>query len=118
MSPCRDSDVLHVVIPRGDTLRTCCNSERRYDTLHTARGTDETGIEGSERRDDVYYYNCQRLKLEGETENMCVRTKKRGSMNAVVLMATPCPFFVFFAMRERFFLFPKRRAVWRQFGGY
>ena len=70
MSPCRDSDVLHVVIPRGDTLRTCCNSERRYDTLHTARGTDETGIEGSERRDDVYYYNCQRLKLEGETENM------------------------------------------------
>ena len=22
---------------------------------------------------------------------MCVRTKKRGSMNAVVLMATPCP---------------------------
>ena len=70
MSPCRDSDVLHVVIPRGDTLRTCCNSERRYDTLHTARGTDETGIEGSERRDDVYYYNCQRLKLEGETENI------------------------------------------------
>ena len=85
MSPCRDSDVLHVVIPRGDTLRTCCNSERRYDTLHTARGTDETGIEGSERRDDVYYYNCQRLKLEGETENMCVWTKKRGSMKAVVL---------------------------------
>ena len=32
-----------------------------------------------------------RLKLEGETENMCVWTKKRGSMNAVVLMATPCP---------------------------
>ena len=31
-----------------------------------------------------------RLKLEGETENMCVWTKKRGSMNAVVLMATPC----------------------------
>ena len=31
------------------------------------------------------------LKLEGETENMCVWTKKRGSMNAVVLMATPCP---------------------------
>ena len=33
----------------------------------------------------------QRLKLEGETKNMCVWTKKRGSMNAVVLMATPCP---------------------------
>ena len=32
----------------------------------------------------------QRLKLEGETKNMCVWTKKRGSMNAVVLMATPC----------------------------
>ena len=28
--------------------------------------------------DDVYYYNCQRLKLEGETENMCVWTKKNG----------------------------------------
>ena len=41
--------------------------------------------------DDVYYYICERLKLEGETENMCVWTKKRGSMNAVVLMATPCP---------------------------
>ena len=39
------------------------------------------------------------LRLEGETENMCVWTKKRGSMNAVqlwylwplLLMATPCP---------------------------
>ena len=31
------------------------------------------------------------VELEGETENMCVWTKKRGSMNAVVLMATPCP---------------------------
>ena len=39
--------------------------------------------------DDVYYYIRWRLKLEGETENMCVWTKKRGSMNAVVLMATP-----------------------------
>ena len=42
--------------------------------------------------DDVYrYYIRWRLKLEGETENMCVWTKKRGSMNAVVLMATFCP---------------------------
>ena len=41
--------------------------------------------------DDVYYYNCQRPKLEGETENMCVWTKKRDSLNAVVRMATPCP---------------------------
>ena len=46
---------------------------------------------GDDDDDDVYYYKCQRLKLEGETENMCVWTKKRGSMNAVVLMATPCP---------------------------
>ena len=29
-----------------------------------------------------------RLKLEGETENMGVWTKKRGSMNTVVLMAS------------------------------
>ena len=41
--------------------------------------------------DDVYYYNCQRLKLEGETENMCLWTKKRGRLNALALMATPCP---------------------------
>ena len=41
--------------------------------------------------DDVYYYIRWRLKLEGETENMGVWTKKRGSMKALVLMATPCP---------------------------
>ena len=41
--------------------------------------------------DDVYYYICWRLKLEGETEKMGVWTKKRGSMEAVVLMATPAP---------------------------
>ena len=40
---------------------------------------------------DVYFYIGKRLKLEGETENMGVWTKKRGSMKAVVLMATPCP---------------------------
>ena len=39
----------------------------------------------------VYYYIRWRLKLEGETENMCVWTKKRDSMKAEVLMATPCP---------------------------
>ena len=27
--------------------------------------------------DDVYYYICQRLKLEGETENVGVCTKER-----------------------------------------
>ena len=43
------------------------------------------------KHDDVYYYIRWRLKLEGETENMCVWTKKRGSMKAEVLMATPCP---------------------------
>ena len=41
--------------------------------------------------DDVHYYIGERLKLEGETENMGVWTKKRGSMEAVVLMATPGP---------------------------
>ena len=41
--------------------------------------------------DDVYYYIGERLKLEGETENMGVWTKKRGSLKAVGLMATPCP---------------------------
>ena len=41
--------------------------------------------------DDVYYYIGERPKLDGETENMGVWTKKRGSMKAVVLMATPCP---------------------------
>ena len=41
--------------------------------------------------DDVHYYIGERLKLEGETENMGVWTKKRGSMKAVVLMAAACP---------------------------
>ena len=36
------------------------------------------------------YYICERLKLEGETENMGVCTKERKGVTAVVLMATPC----------------------------
>ena len=40
--------------------------------------------------DDVYYYICQRLKLEGETENMGVCTKERKGDTTEVLMATPC----------------------------
>ena len=39
--------------------------------------------------DDVYYYICWRLKLEGETENMGVCTKERKGVTAAVLMATP-----------------------------
>ena len=40
--------------------------------------------------DDVYYYICERLKLEGETENMGVCTKERKGVTAEVLRATPC----------------------------
>ena len=40
--------------------------------------------------DDVYCCICQRLRLEGETENMGVCTKERKSDTAEVLMATPC----------------------------
>ena len=40
--------------------------------------------------DDVYYCIGERLKLEGETENMGVCTKERKSITAEVLMATPC----------------------------
>ena len=40
--------------------------------------------------DDVYYYIGERLKLEGETENMGVWTKERKGVAAEVLMATPC----------------------------
>ena len=40
--------------------------------------------------DDVYYYICWRLKLEGETENICICTKERKGVSAEVLMATPC----------------------------
>ena len=39
---------------------------------------------------DVYYYNCWRLKLEGETESICVCTKERKGVSAEVLVATPC----------------------------
>ena len=38
----------------------------------------------------VYYYIGERLKLEGETENMGVCTKERKGVTAEVLMATPC----------------------------
>ena len=37
-----------------------------------------------------YYYVCQRLNLEGETENMGVCTEEREGGTAGVLMATPC----------------------------
>ena len=40
--------------------------------------------------DDVYYYMCWRLKLEGETENMGVCTKERKGVAAEGLLATPC----------------------------
>ena len=39
----------------------------------------------------VYSGYGERLKLEGETGNVGVWTKKRGSMKAVVLTATSCP---------------------------
>ena len=40
--------------------------------------------------DDVYYYICWRLKLEGETENMgvCKKERRKGVV-AEVLMPTP-----------------------------
>ena len=44
-----------------------------------------------ERRQDVYYYIGERLKLEGKTEKSGVRAKKRKGVKAVISMATPCP---------------------------
>ena len=38
--------------------------------------------------DDVCYYICWRLKLEGETEKMGVCTKELKGVTAAVLMAT------------------------------
>ena len=38
----------------------------------------------------VYYYIGERLKVEGETENMGVCTRERKGVTAEVLMATPC----------------------------
>ena len=52
--------------------------------------TSRTEKRGVYDDDDVYYYNCWRLKLEGETENMGVCTKERKGVVAEVLMATPC----------------------------
>ena len=40
---------------------------------------------------DVYYYIGERLKLEGGTENRGICAKKRISVRAGVLMATPAP---------------------------
>ena len=47
-------------------------------------------LESSELDDDVYYYTCWRLKLEGETENMGVCTKEREGVAAEILMAASC----------------------------
>ena len=58
--------------------------------------------------DDVHYYIGERLKLEGETENMGVWTKKRGSMEAVVLMATPGPKSLHLQRGERRWVLLKR----------
>ena len=43
-----------------------------------------------DRNYDVYFYISQRIKLEGETEKTAFCAKKRISVKAVVLMATPC----------------------------
>ena len=48
--------------------------------------TKSLGCESGGRKQ----YICQRLKLEGETENICVCTKERKGVAAEVLMATPC----------------------------
>ena len=42
-------------------------------------------VERETNADDVYYYICWRLKLEGETENMGVCTKERKGVSAEVL---------------------------------
>ena len=55
------------------------------------KGDDERDVGDVDVDDDVvYYYIRWRLKLEGETENMCVCTKERKGVTAAVLMATPC----------------------------
>ena len=43
-----------------------------------------------DRKYDVYFYVSQRIKLEGETEKTTFCAKKRISVKAVVLVATPC----------------------------
>ena len=48
--------------------------------------TKSLGCESGGRKQ----YICQRLKLEGETENICVCTKERKGDTAKVLMATTC----------------------------
>ena len=40
--------------------------------------------------DDVHYHIGERLKLEGETENMGFCTRERKGVTAEVLMAAPC----------------------------
>ena len=64
------------------------NTARR----HRRGGLSEVTVtsEPTDNDDDVYYYICWRLKLEGETENMGVCTKERKGVSAEVLMATPC----------------------------
>ena len=51
---------------------------------------DEVYYYFGQEDDDVGYNIGERPKLEGETENMGVCTKKRDGMTAEILMATPC----------------------------
>ena len=44
--------------------------------------SNKTTLNSPPSDDDVYYYICWRLKLEGETENMDVCTKKRKGVTA------------------------------------
>ena len=52
-----------------------CTKEQQGDTAEGLMATPCTNSLGGEGDDDVYYYIGWRLKLEGETENICVCTK-------------------------------------------
>ena len=62
-----------------------CTKERKGDTAGVLMATQDLWGD-----DDIYYYICWRLELEGETENMGVCTKERKGVAAEVLMAIPC----------------------------
>ena len=84
-------------------MRACVLLQRKKQKARPKGGKPK----GMRENDDFYYYTRWRLKLEGETESICVCTKERKGVSAEVLMATRGAEFFFLA--ESIFLFSSSR---------
>ena len=58
-----------------DTVVNCDKHQRKH-TIAQLYNETSFNLQFDDDDDDVYYYISERLKLEGETENMSVCTKE------------------------------------------